>query len=82
MDARKSKVGPREALTLARRSERVVAAKGAKVVVFDMKSAPPKDQELLAALIGPSGALRAPALQIGGTLVVGFSEGEYRKLFG
>jgi hypothetical protein len=59
-----------------------VAAKGGKVVVFDMKNAPPKDKELLAALLGPSGALRAPALQVGETLLVGFAEDAYRKLFG
>ena len=77
VDAKDKKLGPAEALNLARRAARVVASRGTKVVVFDMKQAQPSDEELLAVLLGPSGALRAPTLQVGDTLLVGFGEESY-----
>jgi hypothetical protein len=52
--------------------------KGKKVVRIAMKDKP-KDDELAAALIGPTGRLRAPAAKVGRTLVVGFSEELYRS---
>lgn len=35
---------------------------------------PPAPKELLAALLGPTGYLRAPAMVCGDTLIVGFSD--------
>jgi len=67
-----------DALKLARAASRVVAAKGKNVVAFDMKKAPPDDETLLAALLGPTGNLRAPTLRVGKTLLVGFNEEMYR----
>jgi arsenate reductase-like glutaredoxin family protein len=75
-------LGPGEALRLARSAHRVVIAKGKKVVTFDMKKSPPDDATLLKHLLGPTGNLRAPTLRKGTTLLVGFPEEEYRKLFG
>jgi len=57
----------------------VVAAKGKSVVAFDMKKAPPDDETLLAALLGPTGNLRAPTLRVGKTVLVGFNEEMYRS---
>jgi arsenate reductase-like glutaredoxin family protein len=82
VDARQVRLGAEEALGLARRAARVVAAKGAKVVVIDVKRTKPSDEELLAVLLGPSGALRAPTLQVGDTLLVGFEAGAYRDALG
>src|SRR5262245_32416940 len=79
-NAKKDRIGPKEALELARKMAKVVAARGKKVVTFDMKKEPPNDQTLLDNLMGPSGYLRAPAAIIGQTLVVGFNEDTYRKL--
>jgi arsenate reductase-like glutaredoxin family protein len=81
-DAAKERRGPAEALALARSVDRVVAGKGKKVVVFDMKKDAPDDATLLAHLLGPSGNLRAPTLVRGKTLLVGFSEEAYRQVFG
>jgi len=78
-NAKKDRIGPNEALILARKMAKVVAARGKKVVAFDMKAEPPDDQTLLNHLIGPSGYLRAPAAMVGDTLVVGFSEDVYRR---
>jgi arsenate reductase-like glutaredoxin family protein len=79
-DASKDRRGRAEALALARTADRVVVAKGKKVVVLDMKQAPPDDDTLAAHLLGPTGNLRAPTLRRGGTLLVGFSEEAYRQV--
>jgi hypothetical protein len=46
-----------------------------------MKKDQPADKDLEALLIGPAGNLRAPALRLGRTLVVGFDEETYQNLF-
>ncbi len=82
MDATKEPKGRDEALALAKAAERVVVAKGRKVVTFDMKRDPPDDDTLAAHLLGPTGNLRAPALRKGKTLLVGFSDEAYRQVLG
>jgi arsenate reductase-like glutaredoxin family protein len=82
VDATKERCGPDEALALARSAARVVAARGKKVVTFDMKKDPPDEETLLAHLLGPSGNLRAPTLRVGDTLLVGFGEEAYRQVLG
>ena len=82
MDASKDRHGRDEALKLAHSVERVVAARGKKVVVFDMTNEPPDDETLAAHLLGPTGNLKAPTLRIGDTLLVGFGEEAYRQVFG
>jgi hypothetical protein len=81
-DASKERKGPDEALDLARHADRIVVAKGKKVVTFDMKKDAPDDKTLLAHLLGPTGNLRAPTLRLGKTLLVGFSDEAYRQLLG
>lgn len=58
------------------------AAKGKKVVHFDLKKDEPSEEELAKVLLGPTGNLRAPALRKGKTLIVGFNEELYGKLLG
>jgi hypothetical protein len=82
VDATKERRGRDEALKLAKAAGRVVAARGKKVVVFDMKKAPPDDDTLIAHLLGPTGNLKAPTLRIGETLLVGFGEEAYRRVLG
>jgi len=65
-----------------KRVNEVYAAKGKKVVHFDLKKHKPGDEELAKFLLGPTGNLRAPALRKGKTLVVGFDEETYEKVFG
>jgi hypothetical protein len=43
---------------------------------------PPDDDVLAAHLLGPTGNLRAPTLQKGKTLLVGFHEGTYKNFLG
>lgn len=79
-DASKQKQGPKEALALARSAAKVIAARGKKIVTFDMKKDPPDDDALLAHLLGPSGNLRAPTLRKGNTLLIGFDEQTYKEV--
>lgn len=79
-DARKSQRGRAEALALARSADKVIAARGKKLVTFDMKKNPPDEETLLAHILGPSRKLRAPTARRGRTLLVGFSEDAYREL--
>lgn len=51
-------------------------AKGKKVETFSPAGEPSK--ALLDAMLGPTGNLRAPALRVGGTVLVGFAETAYR----
>ena len=81
-DAKKVRMGPAEALALARRHDRVVAARGKKVVTVDVRKEKPDDAALLAVLLGPSGNLRAPAATVRNTLVVGFNPAVYREVLG
>ncbi len=82
VDARKEQRGRDEALALARSADRVLVARGKKVVTFDLKKDPPDDDTLAAHLLGPTGNLRAPTVRKGRTLLVGFSEEAYRELLG
>jgi hypothetical protein len=82
VDATKDRRGRDEALKLARGAHRIVAARGKKVVVFDMKNEPPDDDTLAAHILGPTGNLKAPTLRIGGTLLVGFGAEAYHQVLG
>ena len=82
VDATKEKKGREEALRLAKAADRVVVARGKKVVAFDMKEDPPDDDTLASYLLGPTGNLKAPTLRRGQTLLVGFGEVAYRQVLG
>ncbi|MGE0480005.1 MAG: ArsC family (seleno)protein [Phycisphaerae bacterium] len=70
------------ALALARGLPRVVSIRGRSVTEFEMRKSPPDDETLARALLGPFGNLRAPALRMGTTFVVGFNDDAYARLFG
>lgn len=80
VDARKNRLGRKEALALLKQADALCACKGAKVVHHDLKAQRPADQVLLGLVIGPTGNLRAPAFFAGKTLVVGFDAETYRRL--
>jgi hypothetical protein len=82
VDATKERRGRDAALALAKSAEKVVVARGKKVVTFDMKKSPPDDDTLASYLLGPSGNLKAPTLRMGKMLLVGFGEQAYRDVFG
>ncbi len=81
VSANTTRLGAQDALRLASECTKILVAKGKKIVTFDMKKDPPGDGALLAALLGPTGNLRAPTIRKGTTLLVGFNEEAYRKVF-
>ncbi len=80
MDARKTTLKEREALSLAQNVDEIYASKGKQVVHLDLKQDRPDKAALLAVLLGPTGNLRAPTLRSGRTLLVGFDEASYTKV--
>lgn len=81
VDAKKVRYGREDAVALARGASRVVVARGKKVLTFDMKAAV-SDDDLAAALLGPTGNLKAPTLRVGSTLLVGFGPEAYAEVLG
>lgn len=82
VNAGKDRMGPDEALELARQHNKLVVAKGKKAVTFDLRGDDVDDEAIRKAIIGPSGWLRAPAWKRGKTLVVGFHAEAYDSVLG
>lgn len=81
-NATKVRYGADDALKLLDGVNTLVAARGKKLVTFDLRRDRPADEVLLAHLLGPTGNLRAPTARVGTTLVVGFNEEAYRMVLG
>ncbi|MCE9546404.1 MAG: hypothetical protein K8T25_12920 [Planctomycetia bacterium] len=77
VDARKTRIGPKEAIRLAREADQLWVARGKSFVHFDVEAAAPADAELKKLLIGPSGNLRAPTIRMGRNMLVGFHPDAY-----
>ena len=80
VNAKKTRLGNTDALALVSRVDEIYAAKGKKVVHLDLRKDTPGKAEILAAIMGPSGNLRAPAIRRGRTLFVGFNEEAFASL--
>ena len=72
VDARKSALSGEDAWNLMAGFDEIVVAKGKTCVVFN----PAKDSKetILSLALGRSGTLRAPALQVGNRLLVGYND--------
>jgi hypothetical protein len=77
-NARKSPIGGGEIWAVVRLAARVLVANGKKIVEFQPDEA--ERDACLPLVTGRSGTLRAPAVLIGATLYVGFSEELYQRL--
>ncbi len=82
VDATKVRYGNAEALALVDGMDKMIASKGKKTVIFNLKKERPDDETLLAHLIGPTGNLRAPTVKVGKTLLIGFNEAVYAAVVG
>lgn len=58
-------------MALAAGVDEIISMRGSKVLRVDMRKKPAR-ADVLAALLGPSGNLRAPTVRRGRTLLVGF----------
>jgi hypothetical protein len=71
------KLAKKDAEALAKAASRVIVAKGKKVEEFQPGGKAPA--ALVAAMLGPTGNLRAPTLRAGKTVLVGFDEETFRR---
>ena len=69
------KLGRDDVVSLARQCDTLIVAKGKKVTTFDVSGHP--GEEMVNAMLGPTGNLRAPTVRSGKTLLVGFNEEQY-----
>ena len=69
-------LGAKDAAEMAKAASRVVVAKGTKVSEFSPGGKAGK--EIVDAMLGPTGNLRAPCIRAGKTLLVGFNDDVYR----
>jgi len=78
IEARREKIGPKAAWEMIRKKEAVVIAKGKKRLTFvpDEKNR----EEILKAAMGRSGSLRAPSIDTGEKMIIGFNEGIYEDM--
>ncbi|SYZ72328.1 conserved hypothetical protein [Candidatus Zixiibacteriota bacterium] len=70
----------KDALRMASDADQIYAARGKKVVHYDLKKEKPSKDDLKKIMLGPTGNLRAPTMRIGKTVIIGFDEGVYREL--
>jgi arsenate reductase-like glutaredoxin family protein len=82
VDAKKARLGLKDALALLEGADVLYAAKGKKVERLDLRAGRPDKATVERLLLGPTGNLRAPTLRAGRTLLVGFDEETYRKVLG
>jgi hypothetical protein len=69
------KLGRADAAALAKQASKVIVAKGKAVQEHAGGQA---GKAVVDAMLGPTGNLRAPALRVGKTVLVGFHEDVYR----
>lgn len=73
------KLARRDAAELVKAAKKVIVAKGKKVQTFPGGKA---TKEIVDALLGSTGNLRAPTVRSGKTLLVGFDESFYAAVLG
>jgi hypothetical protein len=79
---RKKPISLKDALKLVRKMRKVHGVSGKKITTFDLSKDSPTDDELVKLIIGRSGTLRAPCLQVDDIFVGGFNGDLYKKLLG
>ena len=78
--ANKIKLHRDEALELAHQAEEILVSRGKKLLRFRWADGA-TDEDVAAVILGRSGTLRAPAIRIGQTFVVGFHPEGYTEVF-
>jgi arsenate reductase-like glutaredoxin family protein len=73
----KTKIDASEALALVRDASKLVVARGKRTVEYDLAADSPSDEELRSLILGRSGSLRAPAVRVGKTLLIGYNADLY-----
>ena len=73
------KLSCKDAAVLIKAAKKVIVSKGKKIQSFPGGKA---SKEIVDALLGPTGNLRAPTVRVGKTLLVGFDESSYVDVLG
>jgi arsenate reductase-like glutaredoxin family protein len=81
VNAKKTTLGPPDVPGLLKTVDEVYVAKGKAVVHLDLRKEKPDRATLDKLFLGPTGNLRAPTFRVGRTLVVGFDQATYERLF-
>jgi arsenate reductase-like glutaredoxin family protein len=82
VDARKDRIGPKQALALLDGMSELIVAKGKRIEHIDLRKDKPDKATLTRLMMGPSGNLRAPTLRVGKRILVGFDEESYDEVLG
>jgi arsenate reductase-like glutaredoxin family protein len=61
--------------------DEIYSVRGKRVTHVDLRKERPANETLLSLLLGPTENLRAPTLRLGPTLLVGFDQATYEKMF-
>lgn len=80
IDAKKSTIAEADVGAVLNEVDQIYSTRGRTVEHLDLKRDKPSKAEIRRAIIGPSGNLRAPAVRLGRTLLIGFEEGMYDQL--
>jgi arsenate reductase-like glutaredoxin family protein len=80
VDAKRARLGLKDALAMLKGADLLIAARGKKVERIDLKAEKPDRATVERLMLGPTGNLRAPTLRVGRTIVVGFDEEAYRTV--
>lgn len=75
--AASAKLGKSDAAAMAKAASKVIVAKGKKL--SEWKPGGKAGADVVAAMLGPTGNLRAPTIRRGKTVLVGFNEEAYAK---
>lgn len=82
MNAPKERYGRPDLAALFSGARRVVVAKGKKSAEFELARGASLPDELVDAILGPTGNLRAPAVRAGDSWLVGFHEEAWDRALG
>ncbi|NNL66953.1 MAG: hypothetical protein HKP30_11970 [Myxococcales bacterium] len=72
-----AKLGKSDAAAMAKAASKVIVAKGKKLSEF--KPGGKAGADVVAAMLGPTGNLRAPTIRRGKTVLVGFNDEAYAE---
>lgn len=73
------KLAKKEASELAKQASKIVVAKGKKISEFSGGKA---SKDVVEAMLGPTGNLRAPTIRKGKTVIVGFNDEVFDRILG
>jgi arsenate reductase-like glutaredoxin family protein len=80
VDAKRTRLGLKDAMGMLKGVDVLIAARGKKVERLDLEAGRPDKATVERLMLGPTGNMRAPTLRVGRTLIVGFDEETYRRV--